>query len=72
MDDGKPAKLCGFDQPSSGHEGRICNDCNGSTARLAKVAKNALLNRDFPRALSILESLSGQECEDRQGSIAAR
>ncbi len=31
-----------------------CNDCN-EAARLARVAKNALLNRDFPRVIAVLD-----------------
>ena len=37
---------------------RICNDCNEVTPRLARVAKNALLNGDFPRVIGILDRLS--------------
>jgi hypothetical protein len=43
---------------TSGRAGPICNDCNEVTPRLARVAKNALLNGDFPRVLSILDRLS--------------
>jgi hypothetical protein len=42
----------------SGHAGPSCNDCNEVVPRLARVAKNALLNGDFPRAIAILDRLS--------------
>ena len=48
----------GFDEATSGHVGLICNDCNEVTPRLARVAKNALLNGDFPRVIAILDRLS--------------
>jgi hypothetical protein len=47
-----------FDAVTSGHAGPNCNDCNGVTSRLARVAKNALLNGDFPRVIGILDQLS--------------
>lgn len=47
-----------LDESTSGHAGPNCNDCNDVRARLARVAKNALLNGDFPRVISILERLS--------------
>jgi hypothetical protein len=37
-----------------------CNDCNEVVARLTAVAKNALLNGDFPRVLRVLEELGGR------------
>lgn len=47
-----------FDEVASGHAGPNCNDCNEVTSRLARVAKNALLNGDFPRVIGILDTLS--------------
>ena len=50
-----------FGEATAGHAGPICNDCNDCnevTPRLARVAKNALLNGDFPRVLAILDRLS--------------
>ena len=47
-----------FDEATSCHGGPICNDCNEVTPRLAGVAKNALLNGDFPRVIAILDRLS--------------
>lgn len=54
----------GLEDAMAGHGGPICNDCNEVTPRLARVAKNALLNGDFPRAIEILDRLSrGQVAE---------
>ena len=55
-----------FDEATSSHTGPICNDCNEVVPRLARVAKNALLNGDFPRVISILDQLSTSQ-PDRQG-----
>lgn len=53
------ARLDGaFEDATAGHGGPICNDCNEVTPRLARVAKNALLNGDFPRVIEILDRLS--------------
>jgi hypothetical protein len=53
------ARLDGaFEDATAGHGGPICNDCNEVTPRLARVAKNALLNGDFPRVIDILDRLS--------------
>jgi integrase len=54
-----PGEATGFEEATSGHAGPNCNDCNEARARLARVAKNALLNGDFPRVVSILDQLSG-------------
>ena len=48
-----------LDESTSSHVGPNCNDCNEVTPRLARVAKNALLNGDFPRVIGILDRLSG-------------
>ena len=48
----------GFEDATAGHGSPICNDCNEVTPRLARVAKNALLNGDFPRVIEILDRLS--------------
>jgi hypothetical protein len=48
----------GLGESTSGHAGPKCNECNKVTARLARVAKNALLNGDFPRVIAILDRLS--------------
>jgi hypothetical protein len=47
-----------LDAATVGHGSPICNDCNEVTPRLARVAKNALLNGDFPRVIEILDRLS--------------
>ena len=57
-----------FDEASLGHARPNCNDCNEVTPRLARVAKNALLNGDFPRVIGILDQLSAlglsdEDCE---------
>ena len=57
-----------FDEASLGHARPNCNDCNEVTPRLARVAKNALLNGDFPRVIGILDRLSSlglsdEDCE---------
>ena len=52
------SEVAGFEEALSGHAGPICNDCNEVVPRLARVAKNALLNGDFPRAIAILDRLS--------------
>jgi hypothetical protein len=46
-----------FEEVTSGHAGPICNDCNEVTPRLARVAKNAFLNGDFPRVIAILDRI---------------
>src|ERR1700690_3582348 len=48
----------GLDESTSGHAGPKCNECNEVTPRLAVVAKNALLNGDFPRVIAILDRSS--------------
>lgn len=57
-----------FDEVTLCHAGPKCNDCNEVTPRLARVAKNALLNGDFPRVIGILDRLSllgpgDEDCE---------
>jgi hypothetical protein len=52
------SEAAGFEEATSGHTGPICNDCNEVTPRLARVAKNALLNGDFPRVIAILDELA--------------
>jgi hypothetical protein len=47
-----------LEDATAGHGSPICNDCNEVTPRLARVAKNALLNGDFPRVIEILDRLS--------------
>jgi hypothetical protein len=38
--------------------GRVyCNECSERVSRLARVAKNALVNADFPRLLALLERM---------------
>lgn len=49
-----------LDKVTSGHAGPTCNECNEVTPRLAAVAKNALLNGDFPRVIAILDRLSAR------------
>lgn len=56
----------GFDEATSSHIGPICNDCNEVVPRLARVAKNALLNSDFPRVVAILDRLSCPKAGVRQ------
>ena len=59
----------GLEDATAGHASPICNDCNEVTPRLARVAKNALLNGDFPRAIEILDRLSRGWCaEARQAA----
>ncbi len=50
----------GLDESTSGHASPKCNECNEVTPRLAAVAKNALLNGDFPRVIEILDRLSAR------------
>lgn len=47
-------RSCGFNEATAAHACPICNDCNEVVPRLARVAKNALLNGDFPRVIAIL------------------
>ena len=49
-----------FEDATAGHGSPICNDCNEVTPRLARVAKNALLNGDFPRVIAILDRLAAR------------
>jgi hypothetical protein len=49
-----------LNEATSGHAGPKCNECNEVTPRLAAVAKNALLNGDFPRVIAILDRLSAR------------
>jgi hypothetical protein len=48
----------GLDRSTSAHEWRNRKDCNGTTAPLARVAKNAVVNGDFPSAIAILDELA--------------
>ena len=50
----------GLDESTSGHAGPKYNECNEVTPRLARVAKNALLNGDFPRVIAILDRLGAR------------
>jgi hypothetical protein len=52
-----------FDVSTASHAGPFCNECNEVTPRLARVAKNALLNGDFPRVISILDQLSDLDAD---------
>ena len=63
MDCTNTGEAAGFEEATSGHTCRICNDCNEVVPRLAGVAKNALLNGDFPRVLEILDRLSGRSVQ---------
>jgi len=49
-----------LDESTSGHASPKCNECNEVTPRLARVAKNVLLNGDFPRAIAILDRLAAR------------
>ena len=60
------SEAVGFEEALSGHAGPICNDCNEVVPRLARVAKNALLNGDFPRVIAILDRLSFPRAGVRQ------
>ena len=64
------ARLDGaFEDATAGQGGPICNDCNEVTPRLARVAKNALLNGDFPRVIEILDRLSSSRvAEDAEAA----
>jgi hypothetical protein len=42
-----------------GHARPNRNDCNESVSRLARVAKNALMNGDSPHVVRLLDRLSG-------------
>ena len=53
-----------LEDATSGHAGSLCNDCNEVTPRLARVAKNALLNGDFPRVIEILDRLSNSRAAE--------
>ena len=59
-----------LDEATSSHVGPNCNDCNEVTPRLARVAKNALLNGDFPRVIGILDRLSSLGLSDRNAREA--
>jgi len=65
------SEAVGFEEVTSGLAGPICNDCNEVTPRLARVAKNALLNGDFPRVIAILDRLSGRSMQtvDLKGKV---
>jgi hypothetical protein len=56
----------GFEEAMSGHAGPIGNDCKEVTPRLARIAKNALLNGDLPRVISILDALAGPSADRRR------
>lgn len=60
-----------FDEVKASHAGPICNDCNAVTPRLARVAKNALLNSDFPRVIGILDQLAGRAEESSPETAAS-
>ena len=60
MDCTKSHQHEGLDESTSGHAGPKCNECNEVTPRLAGVAKNALLNGDFPRVIAILDRLAAR------------
>jgi len=53
-----------LDGATAGQNSPLCNDCNEVTPRLALVAKNALLNGDFPRVIEILDRLTGSAYAD--------
>jgi hypothetical protein len=58
-----------LEDATAGQGSPICNDCNEVTPRLARVAKNALLNGDFPRVIDILDRLSrGRLAEAREAA----
>jgi hypothetical protein len=59
----------GLGESTSGHAGPKCNECNEVTPRLAAVAKNALLNGDFPRAIEILDRLSARGARVGDGDV---
>jgi hypothetical protein len=42
-----------------GHARPNCNECNEVVLRLARVAKNALMNGDFPHVMRLLDQLAG-------------
>ena len=44
---------------TNGHARRNCNEGNEVVPRLARVAKNALMNGDFPHVVRLLDQLSG-------------
>src|SRR6185369_9378437 len=54
----------GVDGATADQNSPLCNDCNEVTPRLALVAKNALLNGDFPRIIEILDRLSRGRCAE--------
>ena len=54
----RTSEAAGFEGATSSHAGPICNDCNEVVPRLARVAKNALLNGDFPRVIAILDQMA--------------
>jgi hypothetical protein len=60
-----------LDEATSSHVGPNCNDCNEVTPRLARVAKNAHLNGDFPRVIGILDRLSSQGLSDEDCKSAS-
>jgi hypothetical protein len=47
----------GLAVPKRGFGRVYCNECNERASRLARVAKNALVNADFPRLLALLERM---------------
>lgn len=59
-----------LDDANASHGSPICNDCNEVTPRLALVAKNALLNGDFPRVIEILDRLSRGRCAEACGAAS--
>lgn len=61
MNSSKTAENGDLDQSTPGHVRPNCNECNEVTPRLAIVAKNALLNGDFPRVIAILDQLAAPE-----------
>jgi hypothetical protein len=52
-----------------GHARPNCNECNEVVPRLARVAKNALMNGDFPHVARCLDRLAGRAAADEPAVV---
>jgi hypothetical protein len=64
VNDIESSKSADLSAVTHGHARRNCNECNEVVPRLARVAKNALMNGDFPHVVRLLDRLSGSVVAD--------